>query len=130
MYGSDTGVLKLEVSKDDGVSWIEVFIKSGEQQNDETANWLSESISLDSDYNGKTIKFRLSGITGNGFKSDMAVDGFTMTASLDSSLGIQDELLSTFNLYPNPSDIGEIKLTVPNEIQEFSIEISNIFQKI
>jgi hypothetical protein len=29
-------------------------------------------------------------------------------------------------LYPNPSDIGEIRLKMPNEIQEFNVDISNI----
>ncbi|REE83587.1 putative secreted protein (Por secretion system target) [Lutibacter oceani] len=58
------------------------------------------------------------------------VEDYTINI-IDSSLGVEDELLSTFNLYPNPSNIGEIKLTVPNEIQEFNIEISNLLgQKV
>ncbi len=53
------------------------------------------------------------------------VEDYTVNI-IDSTLGIQDELLSQFVLYPNPSDIGEIRLKMPNEIQEFNVEISNI----
>lgn len=53
------------------------------------------------------------------------VEDYTVNI-IDSTLGIEDEILSTFNLYPNPSNIGEVRLTLPNEIQDFNIEIYNI----
>uniref|UniRef100_UPI003567E976 T9SS type A sorting domain-containing protein n=1 Tax=Lutibacter sp. TaxID=1925666 RepID=UPI003567E976 len=43
----------------------------------------------------------------------------------------QDELLSTFNLYPNPVKNGELKLQMPREITDYNIRISNVLgQKV
>ncbi|WP_298364994.1 M14 family zinc carboxypeptidase [uncultured Lutibacter sp.] len=56
---------------------------------------------------------------------DGEVEDYTLNI-IDSTLGIQDEILSTFNLYPNPSNIGEVRLTLPNEIQDFNIDVYNL----
>ncbi|MBT8317949.1 MAG: T9SS type A sorting domain-containing protein, partial [Lutibacter sp.] len=45
---------------------------------------------------------------------------------IDSTLGIQDELLSEFVLYPNPVKNGQLKLNVPREITDFNVVISNV----
>jgi hypothetical protein len=55
----------------------------------------------------------------------MAIDNISITAEAEASLGIQDELLSTFNLYPNPNQ-GQINLTLPQEIVEFNVEVINM----
>jgi len=58
------------------------------------------------------------------------VEDYTVNI-IDSTLGIQDELLSTFNLYPNPVKNGELKLQMPREITDFTITISNVLgQKV
>ncbi|WP_111706996.1 PKD domain-containing protein [Lutibacter citreus] len=44
----------------------------------------------------------------------------------NNTLGIDDEILSTFLLYPNPVSSGAIKMNLPNEIEEFKITISSI----
>ena len=61
---------------------------------------------------------------------DGEVEDYTVNI-IDSTLGIEDELLSTFNLYPNPVKNGELKLQIPKEITEFNITISNVLgQKV
>jgi len=61
---------------------------------------------------------------------DGEVEDYTVNI-IDSTLGIQDELLSEFVLYPNPVKDGEIKLSVPREITDFNVTISNVLgQKV
>jgi hypothetical protein len=58
------------------------------------------------------------------------VEDYTINI-IDKTLGIQDELLSTFSIYPNPVSNNEITIKVPNEIKNFDITISNILgQKV
>ncbi len=61
---------------------------------------------------------------------DGEVEDYTINI-IDSTLGIEDEILSTFNLYPNPVKDGELKLQMPKEITDFNITISNVLgQKV
>lgn len=122
MYGSSMGTLTVEVSMDDGNTWLDTTFKN---VTDNVDLWQIGTINLNS-YLGNSIKIRFIGKTGTSYLSDMAIDNFSLTATPSVSLGIQDEILSTFQLYPNPSNIGEIRLKVPNEIQEFNVVISNI----
>lgn len=58
------------------------------------------------------------------------VEDYTVNI-IDTTLGIEDEILNTFQLYPNPVSSGEINLKMPNDIYEFTITISNMFgQKV
>ena len=66
----------------------------------------------------------------DGSTFDGEVEDYTITI-IDSTLGIEDEILSTFQLYPNPVIDGEIKLKIPREITDFNVTISNVFgQKV
>lgn len=69
MYGTDMGTLALEVSTDNGNSWTELWSLSGNQGN----QWFVQSVSL-SGHQTASTKLRFVGTTGNGFRSDMAVD--------------------------------------------------------
>jgi PKD repeat protein len=53
-------------------------------------------------------------------------DVISFPITVDDTLGIDDEILSTFNLYPNPVTHGTIKLTLPTEIEEFEVTISSL----
>ena len=58
------------------------------------------------------------------------VEDYTVNI-VDKTLGIDDEILSTFNLYPNPVKNGELKLQMPREITDYNIRISNVLgQKV
>ncbi len=72
MNGSHMGSLHVDVSTDGGSSWdLNVWERSGEQGG--PTDWDEANIFLGS-YTGQTIKIRLRGITGDGYRSDMAVD--------------------------------------------------------
>ena len=130
-YGANiiTASLIVEVSSDNDISYANLFTKpTGESSID---SWQNTGFLDLSSYNGEIIKIRLTGNTGDGFRSDMALDNFNLTAVIDASLGIEDEILSTFQLYPNPVIDGEIKLKIPREITDFNVTISNVFgQKV
>ncbi|WP_372745508.1 M14 family zinc carboxypeptidase [Lutibacter sp.] len=125
-YGSNitTASLILEVSTDNGITYTSIFTKP---TGSASVNSWESVVDIDlSAYSGQTIKLKFTGITGSGFRSDMAIDNFSLTAEVDSSLGVEDEILSEFQVYPNPSSTGEINIKMPSEINEFSLTITNI----
>ncbi len=69
MYGADTGSLEVEVSNDDGNSWTSVFNQSGDQGD----TWNAQNVDLLA-YLNQNIKIRITGTTGDGFASDIAID--------------------------------------------------------
>ncbi len=75
MYGTNMGSLTAQVSTNDGATWTNVWTLSGNQGN----QWNSVSVDLAS-YLGSTIKLRLVGTTGNGWRSDVAIDDIEVTA--------------------------------------------------
>ncbi|MFY7671889.1 GEVED domain-containing protein [Tenacibaculum sp. MEBiC06402] len=75
MYGTNMGSLTAQVSTNDGSTWTNVWTLSGNQGN----QWNSVSVDLAS-YLGSTIKLRLVGTTGNGWRSDVAIDDIEVTA--------------------------------------------------
>jgi len=68
MYGSSMGTLSIEVSPDSGTTWIQEWSLSGNQGN----QWYETYLDL-SAYTSN-ISVRIKGVTGNSFRSDMAVD--------------------------------------------------------
>ncbi|WP_345170446.1 M14 family zinc carboxypeptidase, partial [Algibacter aquimarinus] len=79
----DMGDLLLEVSTNNGNSWITVNTISGQQQTTQTSPWLQTTVDL-SAYDGQTIKIRFAGATGGNYRSDMAIDEINLTANVDS----------------------------------------------
>ncbi|WP_299619244.1 S8 family serine peptidase [uncultured Tenacibaculum sp.] len=75
MYGTDMGSLTVQASSNDGASWTNIWTQSGNQGN----QWNSVSVDLAS-YLGSTIKLRIVGTTGNGWRSDVAIDNLGLTA--------------------------------------------------
>ncbi len=75
MNGTNMGSLTVQVSSNDGASWNDEFTISGNQGN----QWNDASIDLNA-YLGTTIKIRLVGTTGNGWRSDLAIDDLGVTA--------------------------------------------------
>lgn len=51
--------------------------------------------------------------------SNGEVENYTVNI-IDSTLGVEDELLSQFEIYPNPTD-GNINLSLPQDIFEFKV---------
>ncbi len=75
MNGTNMGSLTVQVSSNDGASWNNEYAISGNQGN----QWNDASVDLTS-YVGSTIKIRLVGTTGNGWRSDLAIDDLSITA--------------------------------------------------
>jgi hypothetical protein len=77
MFGSTMGELHVDVSTDDGQTWIQDVTPylDGEQQTSNGAPWLSREVNL-AQFAGQVIRVRFRGITGGSFQSDMAIDDF------------------------------------------------------
>jgi len=129
MFGAEMGSISIAVSIDGGSTYEHLHSLADQDQTSYGGAWVNHTVDL-GDFKGRTVKIRITGITGIDYTSDMAIDNISITAEIDDTLGIQDELLSQFVMYPNPTD-GQINLTLPQEITEFNVEVSNIMgQKV
>jgi len=72
MFGADMGTLAIDIN--DGTGFVlDVFTIVGEQQTDETDDWIFQIVDL-SAYVGQTIQVRFRGVKAGGFTTDMAID--------------------------------------------------------
>ena len=95
MYGSNMGSLALQAQTSAG-SWTTLWSRSGNQNN----AWKSASVDM-SAYLGQTVKVRFVGTTGNGFRSDMAIDKVGMSTTSGGGGGTTAVNVSiTFDNYP------------------------------
>ncbi|WP_397364281.1 M4 family metallopeptidase [Olleya sp. R77988] len=97
MYGlTNMGSLDLEISDDNGTSWISVWNKSGNQGN----AWATAIIDLSS-YTGGSVQLRFNGITGTTWRGDMAVDAVNLSTDGGGTGNCSNVNLSiTFDNYP------------------------------
>jgi len=73
MFGADMGTLHIDI--DDGTNVdLSVLTISGQQQTSETDNWQEEFVDL-TPYSGQTIQVIFRVERGDGFTSDVAIDG-------------------------------------------------------
>ncbi|RKM86464.1 hypothetical protein D7030_01035, partial [Flavobacteriaceae bacterium AU392] len=107
MFGANMGDLFIDVSIDNGNTWLQlaengttsaiqnprtitISNQNGQQQStDDVSNvingaWRQQLINL-SNYDNQVIRLRFSGITGGGFRSDMAIDQINITADIVTS---------------------------------------------
>jgi hypothetical protein len=104
LFGGDQGTLTLEINA--GAGWDTLFSVSGDQGD----AWMEANVSLAA-YAGLAAQFRLTGRTGTGFLSDMAIDDFSITdngtdvavASIDSptsgcEVGLSDVIVTLENV--------------------------------
>ncbi len=75
MYGANMGSLTLEATNDD-LTWTSLWTLSGDQGN----AWNSTNVDLSS-YAGGAVKLRMTGTTGPGWQSDLAIDDLSLTTS-------------------------------------------------
>jgi len=134
MFGSNTGSLQLDVSTDNGATWITQTSLVGQQQGSSEAAWLSRTVNLNA-FTGEFIRLRLSATTGNGFRSDIAVDQLSLTASgavaqSNNTLIIntkQSQLLD-IKLYPNP--VNGNNLNIASNLENLNYEIYNVIGQL
>ncbi len=144
-YGStDMGTLDLELSNDNGSSWVSIWNSSGNLGN----SWQSANVDLTA-YVGGSIQLRFNRVTGSTWQADIAVDNINLTATgsaKDNSIvsNIVDYAGSDIKIYPNPvegnylninSNYSAVKYKVFNtlgqlvdkgEVTNSKIDISNL----
>ena len=73
MYGANQGTLTIDISTDSGTNWTTLFTTSGQSQVNSDDFWSTATVDLSS-YTNTTFNLRISGTTGGGYRSDMAID--------------------------------------------------------
>lgn len=113
MYGSTMGELHVDVSTDDGVTWIDDVTPflDGEQQTSNGAPWLDREVNL-SQFQGQVIRVRFRGISGGSFRSDMAIDDFEIFDDATDDMAIM-EILDPSNGC-GLSDSTQVRVVVQN----------------
>lgn len=75
MYGIDMGTLSVQVSIDGGSNWSsDVWILSGDQG----TSWTEAVVDLSAFQGQSNLVIRFTGLTGGGYRSDMAIDDITV----------------------------------------------------
>ncbi len=95
MTGNAVGTIRLEASTNSGISWTEVWSKSGNQG----ADWQTATVNLDA-YVGGTVKLRFNGTSGNSWQGDIAIDDLMISegAFVDTVAPSTPINLSTSNI--------------------------------
>ena len=97
MYGGTINTLTVDISTDAGVTFTQVFTKSGDQGN----QWNEEFVDLSS-YSG-TVLFRITGSRGASFSGDIAIDNFEIR---EAPACVAPTSLTTANLTNSSVDIS------------------------
>jgi len=77
MYGSRMGELSLEARSEEDGNWSTLWSQAGEIGN----FWQTVEIPLEAYYGSSGVQFRFTGITGTGYRSDIAIDDFQVISS-------------------------------------------------
>jgi len=80
MYGFSMGTLNVDLSTDDGSTYVNLWSQGGQVQGSNGAPYNTVSLDL-TPYVGQTIKLRFEGTTGDSYASDMAIDNVSLTIS-------------------------------------------------
>ena len=105
----DMATLRLEVSNDNGATYTTEFTKTGASSN----MWVQQIVDL-SAYDGQTIKIKFSGITGDGNRSDMAIDEINISAD-PLVLNVESNTLDNVLIQPNPFN-DSVVIKIPSEL--------------
>ena len=112
MLGGAMGKLSVDVF--DGEQWHNNVIPT--IAGNQGSAWQHKSFSL-IPFVGKTVQVRFRGKTGDGFRSDVSIDDFSVTDS--SGIGIaENQLFDRLSIFPNPTS-GEVKVAIDNNQQGY-----------
>ena len=131
LFGTNLGTLDVEISTDDGANWTNIFSRDGSIDSEDA--WRVENIDLSS-YVNDVVKFRFTGVTGGGFRSDIAIDQIylgehcfstaTDTADLLSIQGVNFNTIANTNTSEDVySDFTSIS-TVVSKSTTYNISIT------
>ncbi|WP_299209727.1 S8 family serine peptidase [uncultured Dokdonia sp.] len=102
MTGSAVGTIRLEASTNSGITWTEVWSKSGNQG----ANWLDAIVNLDA-YVGGTVTLRFNGTSGSSWQGDIAIDDLKISEGT-----FIDTVAPSTPVNVSASNIGETSLNL------------------
>ena len=105
MFGATMGTLNVDVSTDNGSTWVNAWTLSGDQGQ----AWQENAISLDS-YGGQIIRVRMSYIAGTSFTGDCAIDNLRFMES--PTTGCIDPLACNYDSNAVVSDGSCYNLTI------------------
>ncbi|NNL60616.1 MAG: choice-of-anchor D domain-containing protein, partial [Flavobacteriaceae bacterium] len=128
MFGANMGTLNVDLSTNGTTFPINLWSQSGQVQTSNGATWNQVLLDL-TPYIGQTIKLRFSGTTGPGYRSDMAIDDISLTASTtpQPEIDIQGNAVSIVNGDSTPSttddtDFGTVNVPVGSATHTFVIQ--------
>ncbi|MDH7447689.1 M14 family zinc carboxypeptidase [Aquimarina sp. 2201CG14-23] len=117
MNGTNMGSLEVLISTDDGASYNAVWNRNGSQGN----QWNQASVDL-SLYAGSVIKIQFRGTTGNGFRSDIAIDNLKIISTTpDTQAPSAPTNLSASNITGTTADLSWIAATDDVGVSEYEI---------
>ena len=120
MYGADMGELHIDILHKGKWHYDVTAVLFG----DRGPVWRDISMNID-EFAGDTINLRFRGITGGGYRSDMALDYINIYETFDPS-GIAALLSSYLKVYPNPAR-NEVSLEWKNLDEGLiSVEIQDL----
>jgi len=136
MYGNQMGSLEVQLSEDGGLTWgASVWGQTGDQGN----IWQTAEIDLSS-YTLNNLRIRIVGTTGNGPRSDMAIDDLYIGSAgsqipainlppvSNNTLTRSTEVLE---LYPNPAQTNVTLRFNLEAQQDYDLElINNVGQSV
>jgi len=108
MFGVDMGNLNVELSTDNGLTFPTLlWSQNGPVQGSNGAPWNLVNIDL-SAYVGQTVLIRFRGVTGSNYRSDMAIDDISLTAtSSGPEINIQGNATTIVGGDTTPSTIDD-----------------------
>ena len=121
-YGStNMGTLDLEVSNDNGSSWVSIWNSSGNLGN----SWQSANVDLTA-YVGESIQLRFNRLTGSTWQADIAVDNINLTgtsASKDNLIvsNIDNNVNREIKIYPNPVEGNYLNIQSPQRDLKYEV---------
>ncbi len=124
MYGAGMGELHFDVFDFTTGVWTDDFIAPiiGQQQTSSTSAWLNKTIDF-SNFANSQIRFRLRGITGSSFESDISVDDFLIQEK-PGDIGIVNFSTSTNPIYSGtPLSFDIVVQNFGGSVADFTVEI-------
>ncbi|GGK16739.1 hypothetical protein GCM10007962_08760 [Yeosuana aromativorans] len=129
MYGSDMGTLNVELSTDNGSTYpFNLWSQTGQVQTSNGQAYNQVSLDLSS-YVGQIIKIRFRGVTGNNYRSDMAIDDVAVTATIipmpEINITGSGNSIVSGDITPSASDdtdFGNVDITIGTNANTFTIQ--------
>ncbi len=102
MAGGDMGTMTIEVAVGANGTWATLWSQSGAIQGASSDPWVKIAPSL-ATFAVDSVHFRLTGVTGNGFESDMAFDDFKISNIFPIDMGVTEVSQPAGLLFPTCS---------------------------